>query len=132
MDLKLQEIKSNLLTQDNLATEYPIFLVQVEYAIYGVDPEFHDDAEEYFYDSCGWNILSEECLEEFVKDGGIYSNAYLVKRWKTVTSCFTEKGAEDYIEANRHNLGKTRIYVDSLYRNAEMIAIRNFLLDKEN
>jgi hypothetical protein len=45
-----------------------------------------------------------------------------------VTACLTRKGAEDYIACNGHNLTNPYIYVESLYRNAEMIALRNHLM----
>ncbi len=46
-----------------------------------------------------------------------------------VTACLTRKGAEDYIARNGHNLTKPYIYVESLHRNEEMIALRNHLME---
>ena len=45
-----------------------------------------------------------------------------------MTACLTRQGAEDYIACNGHNLTKPYIYVESLYRNAEMIALRYHLM----
>lgn len=44
-----------------------------------------------------------------------------------VTACFTEEGAKDYLRQNQHRLTKPFIYVTSLYRNDEMIGIRELL-----
>lgn len=130
---KLKEIASNLKKQDNRCTSDPIFLVQEQVKVWGVDPDIYDDAVMYFRDTNDGESIYEtkEELGEFVRYGGDTDDlekGYYILEWKTVTSCFTEKGAEDYIAANKHNLGKTRIYVDSLWRNAEMIAIREYLL----
>lgn len=57
--------------------------------------------------------------------------------WRFAQACFTRAGAEAYLDANAHNLGRlarrsrkdgTRIYVESAYRNAEMIALREAML----
>jgi len=46
-----------------------------------------------------------------------------------VTFCFTDVGAQNYIDVNGHNhRGELRIFVKSLWRNAEMIAVRNHLM----
>ena len=50
--------------------------------------------------------------------------------WVNVSVCFTLKGAEEYIRDHKHNLGKTRIYVGSYYRNTEMIRIRDWLMNQ--
>ena len=117
MITKLKEIASNLKNQDNRCTADPIFFVQVQEKVWGVDSSVHDDAVEYFRDTNDGESIYEtnEEIGEFVRYGG--------------SSEDLEKGAEDYLAANGHNLhGKTRIYVDTLWRNAEMIAIRGYLL----
>lgn len=46
-----------------------------------------------------------------------------------VTACFTERGCNEYINANKHrHAGKLRVFADSSFRNFEYQAIRNFLL----
>lgn len=52
----------------------------------------------------------------------------LDSEWMTITVCFTNEAALDYIEQDKHNLGHTRIYVACLHHNREMIAIRDFLM----
>ena len=46
-----------------------------------------------------------------------------------VDSCFTNKGAEAYIRRHRHNLNKPYIYISSGWKNAEWIAIREYLME---
>ena len=49
-----------------------------------------------------------------------------------VTEAFTKAGIDFYIKCNGHNVrGVKFVYVDSLRRNHEMIAIRNFLMSRE-
>jgi hypothetical protein len=50
--------------------------------------------------------------------------------WETATVCFTLKGAKEFVATHKHNLGETRIYVDSYYRNAEMIRVRDWLMSQ--
>jgi hypothetical protein len=50
--------------------------------------------------------------------------------WETVSVCFTLKGAEEFINTHKHNLGVTQIYVESYYRNAEMIRVRDWLMSQ--
>ncbi len=65
--------------------------------------------------------VSDEIPDGWCRIGYIERNAF-------VTACLTRKGAERYIEANGHNLNKPHIYVMSLFRNEEMLAVRNHLL----
>jgi hypothetical protein len=51
--------------------------------------------------------------------------------WSTVSVCFTLAGAEAYIEAHKHNLGQTQIYVESYYRNDEIRRIQNWLMSQK-
>jgi hypothetical protein len=51
-----------------------------------------------------------------------------IDRWEYVTACFTEKGCQDFIAIEGHNLGETRIYADNSYRNNEYREIRDFIL----
>jgi len=49
--------------------------------------------------------------------------------WEHHMPFFTEVGAEDYLKINGHNLGKTRIYVKSAFRNAEWNTMRSMLIE---
>jgi hypothetical protein len=46
-----------------------------------------------------------------------------------VTACLTLKAAKDFIDCNLHRLREPFVYVDSLHRNDEMIAVRNHLME---
>jgi hypothetical protein len=53
------------------------------------------------------------------------------KKEKFVTLCFTRKAASDFIDAERHNLNKPKIYVEyAERRNTELRAILEILGDK--
>jgi hypothetical protein len=60
------------------------------------------------------------------------------KHWRNSTvyvniqPFFTEKAAQEYINANRHNLVEPRIYVESGYRNYEWQAVRTLLKTMED
>lgn len=126
--MNIAEIQRELKTQDNLATAEPIYVVQEEVTIYGLDLNYCDD---YLYLHCdGFEYKDEQALiddELSVDDDCIEKTGYR-REWRDITCCFTRKGAENYIKINGHNHKKTRIYVKSLRRNWEMIEIRNLLL----
>lgn len=126
MDLKTLSHEIN--TQDNLCTADPFYIVQQRRRIYNVDGSddscWMEDGEEVDRE------LSKELYDKYNNGQYIHSFYELVgyvDYWEFVTGCFTRKGAEDYIAANGHNLTEPRIYVESLYRNKEMIGIREFL-----
>lgn len=131
----LYQVGELLRTQDNRGTDQPLFIVQQKTRIYGL----RDDYAESFT----W-IDMEDCeevdaetvagLEELhsmgksIDDPGIYRVGYR-DDWQYVTACFTEKGCQDYINANRHNhSGELRIYADGSFRNREFQDIRSFLM----
>lgn len=64
---------------------------------------------------------SSEIPEGWCRIGFIERNTF-------VTACLTRKGAERYLTVNGHNLNKPHIYVMSLFRNEEMLAVRNHLI----
>ena len=114
----ISEIGELMRTQDNLCTADVFFLVQEKHRDYGYDPQWGDNV--VFVDNDG-----EECAED---DDGATETAY-VDRWEYVHGFFTMKGAKDYIATNSHrHRGELRVYGDSLYRNAEMLAVRAALM----
>lgn len=133
MNDKLKSIGELLRTQDNRCTSDPFFLVQESRRFYGVDTDYSD--KEVWLHIDGDEVTDEkeiEALEENerndVKNPDHYKVGYL-DRWEYVTGCFTEQACKDYIATNSHrHKGELRIYADSLYRNPEMIAVRNALL----
>ncbi len=127
-------LADRLRTQDNLATAHPIYCVQEADRIDGViDSDTYDWVDEDYYpvDPEKAKELDAADLDfEDEKTKG-YSKAYYRIEWRTVRACLTRKGAEDYLAADGHNLrrhGEPRIYVETLYRCAEMIALREWLM----
>lgn len=117
--------------QDNRITANPFFLVQTKHRIYGLDSGF---AENSVWCRDGEELEGEEAqrYDEMAATGKALPEGvqrlYFVDTWEFVTGCFSEAGAQEYINANAHNLRDPRIYAATLYRNNEMIAIRRALL----
>lgn len=129
----LEEISKKMEGQDNRATSHPIYIVQQRRRIYGLDTRWVDDQV--------WLLDGEEVSEDHpdlpkVKEqyawNGTCPDAWDLTGyqdiWEFVQPFFSEKGAQEYIEANKHNLTDPRIYVDSAYRNKEWQAIREVFL----
>lgn len=128
---EIMAIALELSTQDNACTSEPLFAVQQRRRITGIDPDY---ADRFI-----WLENSEEVSEEeAVRLEAEYHRTHVVPdeyvrtgymdKWEFVTGGLTKKGCEDYLAANGHNLREPRIYAYSGYRNAEHIALRNFLL----
>jgi hypothetical protein len=56
----------------------------------------------------------------------------LTEIWSTVQPFFSEKSANNYIKANRHNLISPFVYVASAYGNWEWQAVREYLMKLES
>lgn len=113
----LADIGHRLRTQDNRMTAHPMFCVQEKRREYGYDPRWTDN--------CVW--IGEDGEVSKVEVAGFRRTGYK-DSWHTVMVAFTQVGCEDYLNMNRHNLGETRIYVESFYRCPEMIALREWLI----
>jgi hypothetical protein len=135
----LVKLKHELNTQDNRITANPIFLVQEETKEIGHE-EFgctdgYDIVEQVTGDYSTYETKCEayrDLLEmghgkEDIRDE-VVEVPYRI-RWETIQCCFTEKGAQSFIDIDKHNHKKLRIYVDGLYRNKEMITLRNLLFN---
>ena len=132
-------IRHNLHTQSNRSTMHPIYVVQRECKNFGENLN-NPDGHGFVRPSWDYEVatgLTHNRLTLLWDDYSgrkIFGQEYWQRYeyeifWQDVQWCFTEKGAEDYLKANGHNLGKTRIYVKSLNRNAEMIAVREMLME---
>lgn len=128
----LREIGSRIRTQDNRITSDPLFIIQQKRRIYGVDSDY-TDLFIWVDDNDPENIADEtkckelDMMENFGEDTGDWVKVGYIEHWEFVTACFTEQGCKDYLAINGHNLNKSRIYVESAYRNHEYIAVREFL-----
>jgi hypothetical protein len=137
MTEKLKEIQQELKTQDNRFTCDPIFLVEEQQRVYGMDSAYVDnyvwyDAENHCEADEEESQKLEKQDEEGVETDYAWEKYYYFDQWKTVQFFFTEKAAQEYIDGQSHrHSGKLRIYVDSLYRNHEMKMIRDYILNLE-
>jgi hypothetical protein len=124
----IDEIAERLCTQDNRATASPLFCLQIKVRETGFDPQWTDGL--CWYDPEEGRIVEPASVEETAN----YEMTGYKDRWETVMVAFTEQGLKDYMDLNGHNVrmqahnGETRIYVESLYRCDEMIAIRDALM----
>ena len=127
MDYDINAVSERLKTQDNRATQNPMFCVQEKKRDVGIDQTFTENR-------C-WHNASE--LETVYDDdpnfkepeGDDWEQYGYNNRWETVMVAFTEEGAKEYIHLNGHNhQGELQIYVESFRRCPEMIAIREYLI----
>ncbi len=108
----LEDIRRDLLMQDNRMTSHPMFVVQQKRRIYGLGEEYTEQ-------------FATVDFEESERVG--YKDIF-----EFVTCFFTNKAAEEYIETNAHNLIEPRVYVDSGWRNKQWQAVRALLMgDRE-
>lgn len=129
----LLEIGEAIRTQDNRITDAPMFVVQERIRDYGYDSEYTDDS--VWLDTLNDHTEPDDVaaiadldyldVEGIDTDGWV--KVYYRDRWEFVTACFTERGCEDFIRANGHNLTDPRIYAAGSYRNEEFRLVRDYL-----
>lgn len=117
---KIAAIIERLHTQDNRITTNPLFAVQQRCRIYGLNADYRDGV--VWMDDEGIEFAECDSVENGCREVGYRDT------WEFVTGCFTEQGCKDYIAANGHNLREPRIYAYGSYRNAEFIALREWLM----
>ncbi|EHM40152.1 hypothetical protein HMPREF0454_03563, partial [Hafnia alvei ATCC 51873] len=124
-------ISENIRTQDNRATSHPLFAVMQKREIV-VDGEYDHDRF-VWVDEEGQEASDHQKrrLDLFIKNfrepPEKWRHLAVKEINEFVTACFTEQGCKDYLDANGHNLRYPFIYVFSAHRNAEFIAIREWL-----
>jgi len=139
--IDLSYMKHELETQDNRITSHPIYMVEKEERVHGIDPDIRCDGA-VWYDKNDHELEfdtteeRDEWLREWGEDHEMdaddFVEIFYVTRWQTVQPFFTEKAAEAYIRANKHNLGRNpRIFVYSGYRNYEWQGIRALVMSGE-
>lgn len=140
----LCELANNLKTQDNLATQHPLYCVYSKRPI-PVDDDCYSgiDVQTIWIDADDCEEVGDKELSEAISviaEGNaevkviVDECEYNYER-KLVgmipvfqTACLTRAGADAYLEANGHNLNQPYIYVHSLDRNEEMIGLRDYLI----
>ena len=137
----LRQMSANLKTQDNSATQDPMFVVYEKLLIVGLEDGYQeswswitdDDGDTEEADSDLVPVLTklhDDC-EPLVIGSRTYRKIGIKYVDKFCAAFLTRKGAEDYIACNGHNLTQPFIFVHSMHRNAEMIAVRNFFMQRE-
>lgn len=134
LEFTAKAIGERMRTQDNHCTRAPLYVVQKRRRITGLDPRFSDDI-------AWWNAgdMREADADEHEKLEAAYQDtleepegwtrsAYM-DTWEFVTCCFTEAAAKAFIARNAHRLGEARVFVDSLFRNEEMLAVQKMLAE---
>lgn len=124
-------ISENIRTQDNRATSHPLFAVMQKREIV-VDGDYDHDRfvwvdEEGHEATDHQKRLLDLFIKNFRKPPEKWRHLAVKEINEFVTACFTEQGCKDYLDANGHNLRHPFIYVFSAHRNAEFIAVREWL-----
>lgn len=133
--MTIKEISDSRKTQANWhCTSLPLYLVQKKVREYGVDSNHSD--KYVWLDEYSDEVKDKELIKRLEEDEHSfpvptdlreYKKVYYWDRWDFVTLFFTEKGAKEFIERNKHRHDELRIYVDSAYRNEELKEIIKFL-----
>jgi hypothetical protein len=147
---ELKQIAEEIRTQDNLATEHPIFIL-FDRSRY---PAEDGTGDEYIYvdrdGDCREIKHTKEALVEYYRDDEWFPKDTddlsedqlfeLIQKHRDIKeyhvhiinefrqAFFTKRSAEEYLESNRHHFKDPLIYCESLWRNYEMQAIRDALI----
>jgi len=134
------DIRWEMGSQDNACTAEPFYVVYQKREIFNVTDDAND--VQYYWRNVGSADTRDEPYHEHDPKKIKRLDAYFAKNYRPkpgwerdfyvevpefVTACFTRKAAQQYIDSNAHNLHKPYIFVESLYRNSEMVAVRKFL-----
>lgn len=136
----LRTMGANIRTQYNAGTADPMFVVFQKKMVAGLESGYEDFWLWVSNDDGDYEEADAETavvLKRLHDEGGpLVIGARTYKRtgcrWIDIfcAAFLTQKGAEDYLACNGHNLKQPFIYVHGMYRNAEMIAVRNFFLTR--
>ncbi len=132
----IEQIRYRMRTQKNYATEHPIYCVMQKQRVFGFAEGYQDGYQWFDADSnedCDQETSNQldreaEYCDEWHIDGVNYRRVGFKDIDQFVTLCFTEQAARDFMESQAHRLNKPFLYVDSLDRNPEMIAVRKHLI----
>ena len=119
------DIVYDMKTQDDRITHLPVFAVEQKSRIFSIANGYTDTF--VWIDESGMQAGHGDDVSE----GGHFTKIGYKDIWSFVSAFFTEKGAEDFIKLNGHNLTSPRIYVHSGYRNYEWETLRKHLMEME-
>ena len=131
---KLKEMSRLMKAQDNRCTADPFFVVQEKRRTYGIRTDYTDNIEWIDDDEClpVESKLARKLEKKYQVDSDESPQGYRRvghrEEWHYVQGFFTEAAADRYIKENGHNHHELRVYVEGLFRNHEMIALRNWIL----
>jgi hypothetical protein len=148
--LDLYKMSREMHTQDDMGTPDPLFSVMEYYYRYLPDLCVWDEASwSWVCNEEGDTVEQDTVIESICEDLSTpnaedmyaelqpaelealserYSRVPYVKHEKFVTTFFTRRAAQHFIDTNDHNLVEPFIYTHSAYRNYEWQYIRTYLL----
>lgn len=119
----LARIGKHLLTQNNLATAYPIVTVQQLVRDYGYDDDYADGVEwvdEEGYEQDDTRSRRLEALHNNFRDTPErYRRVGYKNRWEFVQAFFTVEAANEFRQTQAPNFKETRLFIESAHRNRE-------------
>jgi hypothetical protein len=141
---EIAEIQRRLATQDNRSTSHPIFIVQERIRETGWDTDYievgrgggvawvdSESPERLITESSNPGLFAR--LEEFETDEPGREDMWIRTgyrdRWEFVQPFLTLEAAEAFRRREAHNLGETRVYVESGHRNPEWKWLRALLVE---
>jgi hypothetical protein len=132
----LEDLATKLREQDNVCTSYPIYTVQEQVTINGLDTAYTGEIG-WFYDGemVGDTAFDEPTHSELeaAHDRGEdppdeYIRTGIAHYWHMIEPFLTMDAANNYIQSNGHrHSGELRVYVESAHRNPEMRELRRLL-----
>lgn len=134
---QLDELREELRTQDNACTAHPLFCVYDRMRIYGLDSAHAEswawvDDEYAEADADTLSTITHGAMEyddEFTVAGTTWRRIGVRDERRFITCCLTRKAAKEFIAHNSHRIRDPFVFVESLDRNEEMLALRNHLMD---
>ena len=129
----IQRIARAMQSQDNRATANPLWELRVVRHRYGYNPDYAEGIEWRHCDGFTASDAEAEKLEAEYQRTGEVPEAWARVGYREVIehhqTFLTQQGLDDYLKANGHNVPENRhVYVNCAYRNAEIAAVRDFLL----
>lgn len=130
----INKIGELIRTQDNRFTSHPLFVVEKKVVDAGYEDGYADfyqwvDFENDYYEADEEEAAHLDAMlahdPESLPTGWAKIGCKI--RWEFVTCCFTEQGCKDFLKVNGHNVGESRIYVYSGWRNYEWQDVREAL-----
>lgn len=129
----IQRIARAMQSQDNRATANPLWELRVVRHHYGYNPDYADGTEWRHCDGFTASDAEAEKLEAEYQRTGKVPDEWARVGYRAVVehhqTFLTQQGLDDYLAVNGHNVLPDRhVYVNCAYRNAEIAAVRDFLL----